>query len=49
MFGRELKNISDMKNIYYMNNINDNYVNIISECYLLHDILDTSKIVKNNN
>ena len=40
MFGRELKNIYDM------NNINDNYVNGISKYNLLHDILNCSKLIR---
>ena len=28
-FGRELKNVYDVKNIYYMNNLHDNDVNNI--------------------
>ena len=39
MFGRELDNIYDMENMYYMSNIHDNEANNISECNLLHDII----------
>ena len=40
------KNIYDIKSLNDINRINDNKVNNISECNLLHDILNTSKRTK---
>ena len=38
-----------MKRLNIMNRIHDNKLNNISECYLLHDIINASKRTKNLN
>ena len=48
-FESELKIIYDMKRPNGMNCIHDNKVNKISECNLLHDIINPSKHTKNIN
>ena len=48
-FEINIKNIYGMKILNDMNHIHENEVNNISECNLLHGVLDPSKLTKNIN